>query len=278
MDLFRAIILGIIQGLTEFVPVSSSAHLVLVPWALRWPEPSVAFDAFLHWGTLSAILVYFWRDWLEVVGGFFRSLTARGPWNTRPGGRLRDPGSRLAWWLILGSIPAALFGLLFKDFLESLFSSPAAVGAFLLVTALILALSERFARGRRMVEQTTLADAAIIGVAQAIAIAPGISRSGATIASGISRGLSRDAAARFSFLLGAPAILGAGLLQLMHLVRDGGWDAPAPVIAAGFLASAITGYLCINFLLGYLRRGKLYIFAVYCLVIGVAVLIAFALR
>ncbi len=282
MNLIQAIILGIVQGVTEFAPVSSSAHLVLVPWALGWPNPGVAFDAILHWGTLTAVLVYFWRDWLRIIKGFVRSLTARGPWSTRPGGRLADSNSRLAWWIIIGTIPAMVLGLAFKDFFESLFSSPASVGALLLVTALILVLGEQ--AGRRVrdrvrdLDRMNLVDTLLVGLAQAAAIAPGISRSGATISTGLARGLKRDDAARFSFLLGAPIILGAGLLPLLDLIQSGGLSQELPALLVGFLAAALAGYFCIKFLLSYLRHGNLYVFAAYCAVIGAAALLLGAVR
>ena len=282
MNLIQAIILGIVQGMTEFAPVSSSAHLVLVPWALGWPNPGVAFDAILHWGTLTAVLVYFWRDWLRIIKGFFRTLTTRGPWNTRPGGRLADSDSRLAWWIIIGTIPALVLGLAFKDFFESLFSSPASVGALLLVTAIILVLGEqagRRARDRgRDLGRMNMVDTLLIGLAQAAAIAPGISRSGATISTGLARGLKRDDAARFSFLLGAPIILGAGLLPLLDLIQTGGLSQELPALLVGFLAAALAGYFCIKFLLSYLRHGNLYVFAAYCAVIGAAALLLGAVR
>ncbi|MGE5602695.1 MAG: undecaprenyl-diphosphate phosphatase, partial [Nitrososphaerales archaeon] len=129
MNIIQAIVLGIVQGLTEFIPVSSSGHLVLVPWALGWPSPGLLFDTMLHWGTLAAVVVYFWRDWIEIIRGFFRSLFTRGPWNSATGGRLADPDNRLAWAIILGTIPAVVIGFLFKDFIEQLFNTPAAVGA-----------------------------------------------------------------------------------------------------------------------------------------------------
>jgi undecaprenyl-diphosphatase len=282
MNLIQAIILGIVQGVTEFAPVSSSAHLVLVPWVFGWPSPGVAFDAILHWGTLTAVLIYFWRDWVRVVKGFFRSLTTRGAWNAQPGGRLADADSRLAWWIIIGTIPAMALGLAFKDFFESLFSSPPAVGALLLVTALILVIGEqagRRARERgRDVSQMNLGDTLLVGLAQAAAIAPGISRSGSTISTGLARGLKRDAAARYSFMLGAPIILGAGLLPLLDLIQAGGLRQELPLLVAGFLAAAFAGYLCIKYLLSYLRHGSLYVFAVYCAVIGAATLLLSVIR
>jgi undecaprenyl-diphosphatase len=278
MDFIQALILGFVQGMTEFIPVSSSAHLVLVPWAMGWASPGLAFDTILHWGTLLAVLGYFWGDWVRLIGGFIRSLVRRGPWSVTAGGRLADPDARLAWWLILGSIPAAVLGYFFNDFFESLFGNPAAVGGFLLVTALILAISEMLGRRIHDLSSVNLLDALLIGLAQAIAIAPGISRSGATIAAGLGRGLKRDDAARFSFLLGTPAILGAGLLQLVDMIHEGSLLIQLPFLAVGFLAAAISGYLCIKFLLAYLRRGRLYVFAAYCALIGGAVLLAGMLR
>jgi undecaprenyl-diphosphatase len=272
MNFFQALILGIVQGLTEFIPVSSSAHLVLVPWFLGWPDPTLAFDTMLHWGTLLAVITYFRDDWAGMVRGFFRSLTTRGPWNGAPGGRLENEHSRLAWWIIIGTIPAATIGFLFESFFESLFSNEAAVGFFLLVTAVVLTLAERFGKGSRSLETLRLPDVVAVGLAQAAAIVPGLSRSGATISAGIARGLTREAAARYSFLLSAPVIFGAGLLQLAHLVQDGQGLDQLPLMVAGFIAAALTGYLCIKYLLAYLRRGSLYVFAAYCAVLGFIVL------
>lgn len=273
MDIIQAIILGIVQGLTEFVPISSSAHLVLVPWAFGWDRAGLFFDTMLHWGTLLAVLTYFRHDWIGIMRGFWRSLTVRGPWRNAPGGRLADPDSRLAWGIILGTVPATLLGLLLNDFFERLFETPMAVAGFLLVTAALLVLGERLGRRVRELSSLNIPDALVIGLAQAVAIAPGISRSGATIAAGLARGLTREAAARFSFLLATPAILGAGLLQLLEVLVTGENAVPWPVVLAGFLAAAISAYLCIKFLLAYLRRGRLYVFAIYCVVVGSVVLL-----
>ncbi len=273
MNIIQAIILGIVQGVTEFIPVSSSAHLVLVPWALGWPSPGLFFDTMLHWGTLAAILIYFWRDWIAVINGFFGSLRQAGAWNSAPDGRLAHPNQRLAWAIILGTVPAVILGFLFEDYFEALFASPTAVGAFLLVTAAILTISERFGRRVHTLDQIKIADSFVIGLAQAAAIAPGISRSGATIGAGLGRGLTRDAAARFSFLLSAPVILGAGLLQLFDVLRAAEEPPALPAALMGMLAAAVSGYLCIKFLLAYLRRGRLYVFAAYCALVGLAVMI-----
>lgn len=277
MDMIQALILGLVQGLTEFIPVSSSAHLVLVPWALNWDRPGLLFDTMLHWGTLVAVLSYFWRDWIAIVRGFLRSLTTPGPWRNVAGGRLADPNSRLAWGIILGTIPAVILGFLFKDFFENLFETPIAVAGFLLVTAALLIASEWLGRRMRDLSALNLPDALAIGLAQAAAIAPGISRSGATIAAGLGRGLTREAAARFSFLLSTPAIVGAGLLQILDALSGSGAALPLATIITGFVAAAVSGYLCIKFLLAYLRRGRLYVFAAYCAILGVAVLLSVVL-
>jgi undecaprenyl-diphosphatase len=264
-ELFRAIIMGIVQGLTEFIPVSSSAHLALVPWLLGWPPAGFLFDLMLHWGTLLAVFVVFWRDFIDLIGAWFRSIGRRS---------LADPNARLAWFIILGSIPAVVLGFLFKDFVEGLFLNPPAIGFFLLITAVILALAEILTtnlRNPRLLDRMNWVDAVAIGFAQALALAPGISRSGSTIATGLARGLRRDQAARFSFLLGTPVIFGAGLLQLVDVMQTD----PSLVtnqlvlLAAGFAAAAIAGILAIRFLLRYLRNHTLYIFSVYCLVLGI---------
>jgi undecaprenyl-diphosphatase len=260
MDILQAIILGIIQGATEFIPVSSSGHLVLVPWLLDWDSPGLVFDTVVHWGTLVAVLAYFWRDWYSLITAWLRGLF-RWKWD--------DPDARLMWLLILGSIPAALLGFLFEDFFESLFGEPMWVSIFLLVTAALLALCEWLGQRNRDLDDLRIPDSLIIGLGQAAAIAPGISRSGATIAAGVFRGLNRPAAARFSFLLSTPIILGAGLFKLLDLFSAPNPMAQIPALVAGFLAAAIVGYLCIWLLLRYLQRGKLYPFAIYCACLAV---------
>lgn len=269
MDILQAILLGLLQGITEFIPVSSSGHLVLVPWLLGWPAPSLVFDTVVHWGTLVAVLAFFWRDWLALISAWLRGLIR---WNWS------DPLARLMWLLILGSIPAAVLGFLFEDFFESLFGEPAWVSVFLLVTAALLALSERFGSRTRETSDLRWTDSLVIGLGQAAAIAPGMSRSGATIATGLFRGLERPAAARFSFLLATPIILGAGLFQLLDLASAADPLAQVPALSAGFLAAALSGYVCIWALLRYLQRGRLYPFAVYCAYVGICCLIVAWLR
>jgi undecaprenyl-diphosphatase len=264
MDSLQAVVLGIVQGLTEFLPVSSSGHLVLVPSALRWGEPGLLFDTLVHWGTLLAVVAYFWTDLCGMVKAWVDSVIRR---------RIETPEARMAWFIIAATVPAAAIGYLLNDFFESLFSAPVAVGAFLIATGLILAASEVFYP--RIAKRTSLRlpDALLIGLAQAAAICPGLSRSGLTMSAGISRGLTREAAARFSFLLSVPIILGAGLTQIVKAIGEPGANAWFP-LALGFTAAALSGYLAIHFLLGFVRRHKLWPFAFYCWAVGLAVLAA----
>jgi undecaprenyl-diphosphatase len=261
----HALLLGLLQGATEFIPVSSSGHLVLVPWLLNWPEPGLAFDAVVHWGTLLAIGVYFWRDLTLVASAWLQGWRARS-WP--------DPKGRLAWLILIGTLPAVALGLLLEDWFEALFGAPGAVSAFLIVTGLLLAGSERLGRRESGEEQLKWWDALLIGLGQAAAIAPGISRSGATMAAGLLRGMRREAAARFSFLLGTPVILGAGVLQLAKLAMSEQVEEEWRTLVLGFAAAAASGYLCIRFLLRYLRRRSLYPFALYCCVAGMVALVA----
>jgi undecaprenyl-diphosphatase len=283
MNIFQAFVLGLLQGATEFIPVSSSGHLTLVPWLLDWrfdPVLKNAFDVLTHWGTLVAVLTVFWSDlWSLFLGGLdtLRGLSGRGIRGILSGIGA-DVQGRLAWLIVLGSIPAAVLGLLLEGFFEEMFGAPRIVSILLLVTAGLLAFSEwRSKRGRDLNSLNWL-DALLIGLGQATAIAPGISRSGATIASGLLRGVKREAAARFSFLLSTPVIVGAGVWQLKDLLVGSEWTAHLAPLAVGFAASAVVGYACIRFLLKYLRQGKLYSFAIYCAFAGTACLVITFLR
>ena len=266
-EIIQAIVLGFVQGATEFVPVSSSGHLVIVPWLLGWPSPSLLFDTVLHWGTLLSIVLVFWRDlWTNFVATLL-SMVRRS---------LADPMARLGWFIVVGSIPAVFAGFLLKDPIEALFSDPLAAAGFLLVTAVLLAGSEQLARRRIPTDTLTTMrwpQSIVIGLAQAIALAPGISRSGSTMAAGLGMGLRREDAARFSFLLGTPAFLGAGLLQLNDALAAGSSAvvAQAPALVTGFLVSALVGFVAIRGLLAYLRRHSLNVFAVYCVIASLVV-------
>lgn len=271
MELIRAVILGFVQGATEFIPVSSSGHLVIIPWLLGWTHSSLLFDAIVHWGTLVAIFLVFWRDFWQMITAGLQSIFKRS---------LADPMARLAWFIVVGSVPAAVFGLAFEDFIESLFEgeiAPLVAGVSLLITAGLLSGSELMTKrlsNTREVESMKWADAIVIGLAQVLALLPGVSRSGSTIAAGLARGITRESAARFSFLLGTPAFLGAGLLQIGDALAE---DASVlamegPALIAGFVVSAITGFVAIRFMLAYLRNNSLYAFATYCLAAGLAVI------
>jgi len=271
MSILQALFLGVLQGATEFLPVSSSGHLVLAPWLLGWDSPGLAFDAVVHWGTAVAVVVYFWRDWVSLVQAALR-------WVSRTLRRARtapepSQGERLVWLIVLGTVPAAVIGYLLEDFFEGMFGRPAAAAGFLLVTAALLTITEWLGRRERDLDALNWLDALVVGLAQALAIFPGISRSGATIAAGLSRGLRREPAARFSFLLATPVILGAGLFKVVDLARVGGLAAQVPTLAVGFISAGVVGLACIHFLLRYLQRRRLYPFAVYCAVLGVACLI-----
>ena len=267
-DIIQAIVLGIVQGITEFMPISSDGHLVIVPWLLGWKDQSLLFDTVLHWGTLASVLLVFWRDLWTIFVATLKSSATRS---------LIDPNARLGWFIVVGSIPAVLFGLFLKDFFEELSTSPLAAGIFLLVTAALLAGSELLAQRRHQtveIENMRWGQVILIGFAQVFALLPGLSRSGSTIAAGIATGVRREAAARFSFLLGTPAFLGAALLLLVDALGEdpAKVQAEIPVMLVGAVVSAVVGYLAIRGLLAYLRRRSLYLFAGYCLVLGMVVI------
>ncbi|MEW6568106.1 MAG: undecaprenyl-diphosphatase UppP [Chloroflexota bacterium] len=271
--MLQALVLGVVQGATEFLPVSSSAHLVLVPWVLGWefnPQAAFIFDVLVQLGTLLAVVVYFARDLWRLLTAAARGLSRGRPW--------AETDARLAWLLLLATLPAAAAGVLAKDWVEAAFSSPAAVAGFLLVTAGLLLLAERQRAADRVLPRLTPLDALWIGLAQALALFPGISRSGSTIAGGRMRHLSRPEAAHFSFLMAVPVMIGAGLVAsggLVGLPAAGALIAP---LTLGFLAAAASGYLAIRWLLRYLARRPLTPFAVYCGLLGLAMLLLSLLR
>lgn len=267
MTLLQSIILGIVQGLTEFLPVSSSAHLVLVPYLLEWDIPAeqaFVFNVLVQVATLAAVIAYFWKDLIIILRAWLGGLVQRKPFESHP--------SRLGWYLILATIPAGVFGLAIKDLVEQAFASPIAVAGFLLITAALLVVAERAGKRNRDLEALNWIDALWIGFGQAIAIFPGVSRSGATISAGMTRDLERPAAARFAFLMSIPIMLAAGLLAGLDLVQIPGFAELLPVFIPGFIAAAVTGYLSIRWLLGFLVRGSLYGFAVYCILLALIVL------
>jgi undecaprenyl-diphosphatase len=269
MGNIQAIVLGIVQGATEFIPISSSGHLVLVPWLFGWPNPGLAFDTVVHLGTLLAVLAVLWSDLLSLAVAWWHSVSRR---------EVRTPQAWVAWWVILGTIPAALMGMLWEEQFEALFHNPPRVAVLLLVTGLWLTLAEHLGRKERQPEQLGWRESLVIGLAQGCAIAPGISRSGATIGAGVLLGLKRDAATRFSFLLATPIILGAGLLQVKRLLELPDLGASLPPLLLGFVAAFVSGYVCIRFLLAYVKGRSLTVFSVYCWVAGLSAIILYFVR
>lgn len=268
MTIWQSILLGIIQGLTEFLPVSSSGHLVITPFLLGWDLPAqdaFIFDVLVQVATLLAVFAYFWNDFIAILAGLYRGL------NERP--RFQNQPARLGLLIIIASLPAGIIGLLLKDIVEAAFASPAATGFFLLITAAVLVFAERTGKRSRSLEQITWKDALRIGFFQALAILPGISRSGATIAGAMTADLERAPAAKFSFLMSAPIMLAAGALTLLDLLEIPNLGQVLPVFIPGFIASALVGYLSIRWLLAFLTRRTLYPFAIYCALVGVLVLL-----
>lgn len=270
LTIIEAIILGIIQGATEFLPISSSGHLLLVPNLFNLSEPNLNAIAIAHQGTLLAILVYFRRDLWAILKGVVWSLLLRQPMATVE--------ARLGWYIAVGTIPAIIIGFFFADTIDSFLAKPTTAAFMLIVTGLILILGERLLTGRKTPEHMTWLDAIIIGLAQAFALIPGISRSGVTITAGLGRGLNRPAAARYSFLLGVPAIAGAGLLAFIDLVLSPTVGQELPILLITFISAAVIGYLCILFLLNWVRERSFYIFAAYCIIFGVTFLFITWLR
>jgi len=258
---FQALILGIVQGLTEFLPISSSAHLILFPWIFGWSDTLVdtlSFDVALHAGTLLAILWYFRRDWIALTGGFLRILVRR---------RVKESEEHLVSYIILATIPAALAGLLLEKTVAETFRSPLLISLPLVAVSLLMIYAEKRPHPSRPLSEINLPDALMIGLAQAIALLPGVSRSGITITTGLLRGVEREAATRFSFLLSTPAIAGAAILHLRHFFAGAGFQ-DGYIFAVGFFSSAVSGYLAIAFLMRYLRKHTLNAFAGYRLLLA----------
>jgi len=273
MSILIAILLGIIQGLTEFLPISSSAHLVIVPFLFGWEIPgdqAYVFGVLVQLGTLLAVIIYFWKDLIRILTAFVSGLVQRKPFESEE--------SRMGWYLILATIPAGIFGLLLKDKVEAVFSDARAAALFLLVTAVLLLAAERIGHRNRDLKSMGWLDALVMGLGQAIAIFPGVSRSGATIAAGLSRHFDRTSAARFSFLMSVPIMLAAGLLASLDLLNIPNLGQFLPVVAAGFITAAVVGYLSIRWLLGYLVRHSLSAFAYYCAALAVVTLIVSYVR
>jgi undecaprenyl-diphosphatase len=273
MTILQAILLGIIQGLTEFLPISSSAHLVIVPFLFGWqidPELSFSFDVLVQLGTLLAVIVYFWRDLWAILSAFVQAILKGKPF--------ADPQARLGWYLILATIPAGILGLLIKPMIENAFNSVVATASFLFGTAALLVAAELFGKRSRQATSFNWLDALIMGLFQAVALLPGISRSGASITGGMLRQLDRRTAARFSFLMSVPVMLAAGGLEAVDALQSPHLSAALPMIAVGFVAAAVVGFFSIRWLLGYLQKRSFYVFAIYCALLGAFTLAVAAFR
>lgn len=264
----ESIILGIIQGVGEFLPISSSGHLIIVPYLFNLKPHSLSFDVALHLGTLCAVGIYFFSDWVNLIKEGFLSLKER----TLAGA----PERRLFWFILIATIPGALAGKFFEDKAETVFRNPLLVAFALGGFALILYLAQKINKGRKSLADIKLRDAFLIGLAQSVAIFPGISRSGATIASGLFLNLKKEEAVRFSFLLSFPLILGAGILKLESIIREG--QNHAFYFWAGFSAAALFGLLSIHFLLRFIRKYSFNLFICYRVVVSLLVIILFILR
>ncbi len=255
----QAVILGIIQGLTEFLPISSSAHLLLVPWIFGWHHLGLEFDVALHIGTLLAVLIYFRRDFLQLILDLFRSLL-----RTPPAAAEKSTDARLAWAIVIGTIPAAVIGGLFGDALEEAFRSPVVTVVTLSVFGLFLLLADRYGRRERSVGSVGWRDGLLIGCAQALALIPGVSRSGVTITAALVLALGRRDAARFSFLLAGPIVTLAGLKAVFDLWMKGGLERGLVIpFVVGIIVSFVTGLLCISYFLRFLQKRSFLSFAVY---------------
>ena len=267
MDLIQSIILGIIQGLTEFLPISSSAHQRIVPAMLGWEDPGAAFTAVTQLGTMAAVLLYFREDLLRISRAWLRSL--------------RDPAvrheldARMGWYIVIGTIPIGIFGLIFKDQIENGARDLYLIGTTLIVLGLLLLVAERVAKHDRPLERITTRDGIAIGFAQALALVPGVSRSGATLTAGLFLGFDRPSAARFSFLLSVPAVVLSGLFELRKFIGHGAHTGAGSLVVATLLAF-VTGYASIAFLLRYLTTHSTLPFVIYRVGLGTLVLVLVA--
>jgi undecaprenyl-diphosphatase len=272
MSLFQAIILAAVQGLGEFLPISSSAHLILIPWLLGWPDPGQPFDVALHAGTLIAVIVYFFKDWVELIAA---GLGLHYP--SSASAALVSQNRRIFWYLVAATIPGGLVGWLFEHKIEENLRNPRYIAIAMIAIAILMWIAERIGRLAREIEQLHFGDAMAIGTAQALALFPGVSRSGITISQGLFQGLTREAAAKFSFLLSTPLIAGAAAHDLPGLIKmhkaAGGLDLPLSTLVISVAVSAIVGYIVIAFFLKYLRTHTLKIFIYYRIVFGIVILV-----
>jgi undecaprenyl-diphosphatase len=270
MTILQAIILGIVQGLTEFLPISSSGHLLIVPWLFNWhfllenPDLNKTFDVALHFGTFISLVVYFWHDIGRLLTAWAGTITRR---------RLDSPDGRLAWLIIVSMIPAAIVGVLFEDVIVDVLGKPWMLALLMIAFGGVMWAADRYARHERELDTLRWKDAVLIGAAQALALSPGVSRSGVTMVTGLFLRLTREAAARFSFLMSIPIVGGAALYKGLEVARDGLPPGTAGPFLAGMAAAAVSGFAAIWFLLAYLRKHDFTIFVLYRFAIGFGMII-----
>jgi len=266
MNLIHALVLGMLQGFTEVLPISSSAHLILLPWFLGWPESGLTFDVALHLGTFIALAAYFRHDIVQLVASFFEALSSRS---------LDTPAKRMPFLIIAATLPAAVAGKLFEHKVEEIFrSSPLLIACFLILFGIILGLVDRIGKKQRTLGDIKPGSAMTVGLLQCLALIPGVSRSGITITAGLMLGFTRESAARFSFLLSLPIVAGAALLKLVHLAIHGIPPGEGLAMLVGIIASAATGYISVAFLLKFVQKRSIAPFVWYRLIAGGAVIAA----
>jgi len=265
MPIYQAVVLAIVQALTEFLPISSTAHLVLIPWLFGWKDGGLTFDVALHAGTLVAVIIYFFRDWVQIVAQGFGLNAGSDP-------DLKQNRS-LLWLLAAGSIPIGIVGYLFDKQADTTWRQPYVIGTMLIVVGVVMWMAERRRIGSKSLSTIQLSDSIAVGLAQAVSVIPGTSRSGATISAGLFRNMNREAAARFSFLLSTPAIAAAVLKKFWDVRKEGGIpaDMRAPIVV-GIVVSGLLGAVVIAFFLRYLRRSSLMPFVYYRIVFGIIVI------
>ena len=263
MSLFESFILGLLQGLTEFLPVSSTAHLRVIPALLGWDDPGAAHSAVIHLGTLAAVVVYFRRQLADLIVAFVLFLTGKKSYS--------DSRVRLCWILVVGTIPVAVFGVIFQKQVETSLRSLWVVAGSLIVFALVLTIAEWYGKRLRFLEHLSLGDGLFIGMFQALALLPGASRSGVTLSAGLFAGLTRPDAARISFLLSVPAIGASGLFESFEFIKHGFHGSDVFELAAAVVAAAVSGYLAIGFLMRLLERHSTIGFIVYRIILGLLI-------
>ncbi|MSN25099.1 MAG: undecaprenyl-diphosphatase UppP [Geobacter sp.] len=266
MNLLHAVVLGALQGFAEVLPISSSAHLILVPWLLNWPESGLTFDVALHLGTFIALAAYFRRDIIELIFNTYDAISTRS---------LNTPAKRLPFLIVAATVPAAVVGKLFEHQVEDIFrSSPLLIASFLVIFGLLLGLVDMLGRKRRVLDEISSGNAMVIGVLQCLALIPGVSRSGITITAGLMLGFTRETAARFSFLMSLPIVAGAALLKTVEIAKHGVPAGEGLPMLVGIIVSAVTGYISVAFLLRYVQKQTLSPFVWYRVMVGGGLAIA----